>query len=230
MAGEIKRLDADVVLLQEVPWTRGTGNVAVRLAKQLDYNYLYYRANGNKNLIFFEEGEAILSRFPLNDVVFTELLPQAGFFESRVTLGAKAVTPLGGVNFFVAHLTDKDPKVNKGQAKALRSFVEAHSTGLTVVAGDFNALEDSPQLMDLSGDWIDTYRVAHPGDQGLTCCIDDLKAGPSETLEERIDYIFLVHSNGRLISAQHAFFHPFEVGDGWQWASDHTGLMVEIEP
>ena len=224
-------MDADVVLLQEVPWTRGMGNVAQKLAEQLGYNYLYYRANGNKHLIFFEEGEAILSRFPLINVIFTELQPRAGFFESRVTLGATAVTPVGEVTFFVAHLTDKDPTVGNGQAQALRSFVEAHTKGLAVVAGDFNAQEDSPQIMELAGVWTDTYRIMHPADAGLTCCIDNLYAGPTEPLEKRIDYVFLVHPNGKLINAEHAFYHPFHlVEGGWQWVSDHTGLMIELEP
>ena len=230
IATEIRRLDADVVLLQEVPWTIGTGNAAEVVAQKLGYNYLYYRANGNKNLIFFEEGEAIMSRFPLKEAIFTELQPRAGLFESRVTLGAKAVTPWGEVTFYVAYLTDKAPKVNAGQADDLSSFVEAHTSGLAVVAGDFNAREDTPQIKQLASVWTDTYRVAHPNDKGLTCCIDDLTANPGEPLEERIDYIFLVHESGKIISVEHVFDHPFKVGDGWQWASDHIGLMVEIQP
>ena len=230
IATEIRRLDADVVLLQEVPWTIGTGNAAEVVAQKLGYNYLYYRANGNKNLIFFEEGEAILSRFPFRETEFTELQPRAGLFESRVALGAMAITPWGEVTFYVAHLTDKDPKVNAGQAEDLRSFVEAHTSGFAVVAGDFNAREDSPQIKQLASVWTDTYRAAHPNDKGLTCCIDDLTANPGEPLEERIDYIFLVHVSGKIISVEHVFDHPFKVGDGWQWSSDHTGLMLEIQP
>jgi endonuclease/exonuclease/phosphatase family metal-dependent hydrolase len=159
IAAEVRRLDADVVLLQEVPWTTTTGNAAKSLAQQLGYNYLYYRANGNRWLIFFEEGEAILSRFPLKDPSFTALQPSAGFFESRVTLSATATTPWGDVTFFVAHLTDKDPQVARGQAESLRSFVEAHTHGLAVVAGDFNSREDSPQITSLAASWTDAYRA-----------------------------------------------------------------------
>jgi endonuclease/exonuclease/phosphatase family metal-dependent hydrolase len=235
IAAEIRRLDADVVLLQEVPWTRATGNGAQSLARQLGYNYLYYRAEGNRWLIFFETGQAILSRFPLKDTVFSVLPPQAGFFESRVALGATAATPWGDVAFFVAHLTDKgnDPQVNRGQAESLRGFVEAHTSGLAVVGGDFNAREDSPQIVALAARWTDAYRAVHPGDAGLTCCIDNLTAAPGEPLEERIDYIFVVNQtvkSGQIASARHVFDHPFPAGSGWQWASDHTGLLVEIEP
>lgn len=233
IAGEIQRLDVDVVLLQETPWFSVRGNGAKYLAGKLGYNYLYYRANGSRYLIFFEEGESILSRFPLEDPIYTVLQPKAGFFESRVALGATAATPQGRMTFFVTHLTDKDLQVNRGQAESLRSFVEAHSRGLTVVAGDFNALEDSPQIVELASHWTDAYRMIHPDDPGLTCCIEDLTAGPGEPLEKRIDYIFLINmtgESGKTTSAQHVFYRPFPVSGGWQWASDHTGLMVEIGP
>jgi endonuclease/exonuclease/phosphatase family metal-dependent hydrolase len=235
ITAEIRRLDADVVLLQEVPWTRTTGNGAQLLAQQLGYNYLYYRAEGNRRLINFETGQAILSRFPLKEVVFSVLPPQAGFFESRVALGATAVTPWGDVTLFSAHLTNKDsdPQINRGQAESLKSFVDAHTSGLSVVGGDFNAQEGEPQMLDLAAGWTDAYRAVHPNDAGLTCCIDDLTAASGEPLEERIDYIFLVNKTGRsgqIVSAQHAFYQPFEVSSGWQWATDHTGLLVELDP
>ncbi|MGW8225633.1 MAG: endonuclease/exonuclease/phosphatase family protein [Anaerolineales bacterium] len=233
IASEIHRLDADVVLLQETPWTRMRGNAAEYLARKLGYNYLYFRANGNHRLIFFEEGEAILSRFRLEDPHFTVLPPRAGLLENRITLGANALTPMGDVTFFVTHLTDKDPQDNFNQVESLRDFVEGNVKGLTVIAGDFNAQEDTQQITELAGNWTDAYRNAHPNDPGLTCCIDDLASGPGEPLEKRIDYIFLVsgkEKNEGIISVQQVFDRPFPAGNGWQWASDHTGLLVELEP
>jgi endonuclease/exonuclease/phosphatase family metal-dependent hydrolase len=227
---ETKRLDADVVLLQEVPWTTRTGSVAQILGKELGYNYLFYRASGNRHLIFFEEGEAILSRFPLKDVVHTELMPPADLFQNRVVLGATAVTPWGEVRLFDTHLTHTNPQVNEKQVESLRRYVEANSRGFGIVSGDFNAKADSAQIQQLDRVWIDTYKVAHPGDPGLTCCVDDLTAAPGEPLQMRIDYIFLLSPGWKLVSAVHAFYSPFKVGEGWQWASDHTGLVVEVEP
>ena len=40
------------------------GSMAERLGKALHMNYVYARANGSRRLIGFEEGSAILSRFP----------------------------------------------------------------------------------------------------------------------------------------------------------------------
>ncbi|HEX9092074.1 MAG TPA: endonuclease/exonuclease/phosphatase family protein [Anaerolineales bacterium] len=230
IAAELQRLDADIVLLQETPWTVRIGYGAEYLAKQLGYNYLYYRANGNHALIFFEEGEAILSRFPLKAPILIELKPCVGWFESRVSFGATALMLWGEVTSFVTHLTDKNPVVRVGQAESLRQFVEMHKGAITLVAGDFNSDEASPAISELARRWSDTYRMRHPTEAGLTCCIDNLTRGPDEPLEKRIDYIFMLPGSGKLVDSKRVFDQPFPVPGGWQWASDHTGLMVEIEP
>jgi endonuclease/exonuclease/phosphatase family metal-dependent hydrolase len=229
IAAEIRRLDADVVLLQEVPWTLRTGNGAAVLARRLGYNHLYYRAEGNKYLIFFETGQAILSRFPLKDPHFTDLAPQVNLFESRVALSATALTPWGEATFVDTHLTNLAAQKNLGQAGSLLAFVKALPAGLKLVAGDFNAREDSPQIRLLPAAWIDAFRELHPDEPGLTCCIDDLNAGPEEPLEERIDYQFLAGTGGRIVRAELVFNQPADLGGAWQWSSDHIGLLVELE-
>jgi endonuclease/exonuclease/phosphatase family metal-dependent hydrolase len=227
----IQALDADVVLLEEVPWTARTGLVAKSLAGRLGYNYVYFRASGNKALIFFEEGEAILSRFPLGDARTARLAPRVDLFEQRVALSAVASTPWGDQTLVVAHLTDKAPQKNFGQAQSLLAFVEELPGALKVVAGDFNATETSLQIRLLSSVWTDTYRQLNPDDAGLTCCVDDLAAGPSEPLEKRIDYLFLAGRDGlQPVSARRVFAQPASVPTGWQWASDHIGLLVELGP
>jgi endonuclease/exonuclease/phosphatase family metal-dependent hydrolase len=228
IAAEIRRQDADIVCLQEVPWTLRLGSAAGYLAGRTGLNYLYLRANGNRWAILFEEGEAILSRFPLRDPAVVELRPAPGLFEHRVALHATAVTPWGDLRVFATHLTTGDPGLNQGQAAALQSFVAATGSGPAVVAGDFNAAEDSPQIQALADVWIDTYRAANPGGPGLTCCIDDL-AAQSADLTERIDYLFLVpDGQARVASSQKVLDKPVWVGDGWQWASDHVGLLTTI--
>jgi len=232
IADEIRRRDADIVCLQEVPWTRQLGSGAEYLSQRAGLNYLYLRANGNRWTILFEEGVAILSRYPLKDPTFVELEPQAGFFEHRVVLHATATTPSGDVGVFVTHLTNGDPDANLNQAASLMGFVGALGSGLSIVAGDFNAKEDSPQIKILTHQWVDTHRVANPNDEGLTCCIDNLAGGPTEPLEERIDYVFLVpqaRQGVKVHSAQRVLDQPFQVSGGWQWASDHVGLLTAIE-
>jgi endonuclease/exonuclease/phosphatase family metal-dependent hydrolase len=231
VAAEIRRQDADIVCLQEVPWTLHLGSGVEYLASRTGMNYLYLRANGNRWTIFFEEGEAILSRYPLHDLAFTELEPRASFFEHRVVLHATAATPWGDLRVFATHLTTGDLALNQGQAGSLQAFVVSTGGGPAIVAGDFNAREDSPQIQALANAWLDTYRVANPGDPGLTCCIDDL-AAQNEPLEERIDYLFLVPGSGeeeQVVSSQRVLDQPVLGADGWLWASDHVGLLSTIQ-
>ncbi len=231
IAAEIRRQDADIVCLQEVPWTPRVGNGARYLAERTGMNYLFLRANGNRRAILFEEGSAILSRYTLQGSSFTELQPRAGFFEHRIVLHATVATPWGDARVFVTHLTNGESEINRRQATSLLDFVRSTGSGLAIVAGDFNAREDSPQIQTLSREWVDTYRAAHPDDEGLTCCIDTLTQGPTEPLEERIDYIFLASPPGqdvKVLNAQRVLDQPLPVRDGWLWASDHVGLLAII--
>ena len=235
IAQEIRSQDADIVCLQEVPWTRQLGSGAAYLAQRTGLNHLYLRANGNRWTILFEEGEAILSRFPLDDVTITELQPRPGFFEHRVVLGATASTLWGDVRVFVTHLANDNPEVNRAQTESLMAFVGESGEGPAIVAGDFNATEDSPQIHAITAEWVDAYRAANPADEGLTCCIDNLSSGPGEPLEERIDYVFLVPDAeyvARVVSSQRVLDEPFESAGRWQWASDHVGLLtvIRVEP
>ncbi len=229
IAAEIRRLDPDIVCLQEVPWH--WGSAARALAQSTGLNYLYLRANGNRWAILFEEGEAILSRYPLRDATVTILQASAGPFEHRVALQATAVTPWGDLRVVSTHLTHGDPAVNEAQAASLIAFVAAGDTSApVVVAGDFNAREDSPQIQALrAAGWIDTYRAAHPDDPGHTCCTGDL-TDPYQALDKRIDYIFLVPGDGslRVADSRVILNLPASSGDGWLWASDHAGLLTTL--
>jgi len=224
---EIRRADPDIVCLQEVPWRPGLGTAADYLAERLGLNHVYVRANGNRWAILFEEGEAILSRYPLRDAAFVELTPRAGFFEHRVALRAVAQSPWGDVAIVVTHLTNGDPYVNVGQTNSLKAFVEqAQAIGPAIIAGDFNATETSRQIGEVQ--WLDTYRAANPDDQGFTCCVDDLRAGPEQTLDQRIDYLFFAPVPGQagsVIDSRRAFAEPQRAGGMWLWPSDHVGLL-----
>ena len=228
----IKQLDADIVLLQEVPRGLRSGNVPVQLAEGLSMNYLYYRANGNRSAILFEEGELILSRLPLRNGGFYELRPAAGAFEHRTVLHAEVDSPGGSLKVFVTHLTSGDPVINRQQTESLLDYVKTSSNLPKIIAGDFNASESSPQIMTLAQEWVDAYRLFNPDDQGFTCCLDDLKSEPAEPFEKRIDYIFLAGSEQAeltLLDAQRVFDQPERTSNGWQWASDHAGVMVTIQ-
>ncbi len=235
LSQEIGRLNADIVLLQEVPWTNEHGQTAQLLAAQNDLNAVYLRANGNRAQIGFEEGVAILSRYPMQNLNFTELEPSAGFFENRVALHATAVTPLGNIDLFVTHLTDGDAAVNAAQTESLLAFVRRTAAFPAIVAGDFNAVEDSPQILLLTGEWQDSFRLAHPDDPGKSCCLPDLAHASAQDFHRRVDYLFTVPGASQIIQTlaiQQIFNEPLATANGRLWVSDHAGLLatITIEP
>ena len=227
----ITLLDPDIVLLQEVPRTGAVGNAAAALAERLGMNYVYYRANGNYKTIFFEEGEAVLSRFPLSNTAYKILEPNAGFFENRVVLKTTVETPEGEIDVYVTHLTNKDPDLNEMQAAALFEFVEKSETGIKIIGGDFNAQETSPQIMVLSQDWVDVYRTHRPDEPGYTCCFNRTGTVDLDELQKRIDYIFIDsdgQQNYEVIDTAVIPDHLMLNSNAGNWVSDHAGLILTL--
>ncbi len=226
---EIRRRQADVVLLEEVPWTADTGSVVSELARRTDMEHVFRRANGNRRAILFEEGDAILSRFPMRDLATTELPRGNHFFQHRIALEATLDTPWGPIRAVVTHLSGDSAAVSATQIEALRDF--AGSPGYPgIVGGDFNASEDSPALVALAQQWTDVLRAANPPDTGGTCCVDNLTAPPSAELHERIDYLWITDAeSSRIVEASRILVQPQRVGEGWLRASDHAGLFAVID-
>ena len=231
IAAEIRRLDADIVLLQEVPWTWRVRSAAAYLGRATGLNYGFVRANGNRWALLFEEGEAILSRFPLREVKFTELRPAEAPFQHRVALSARVDTAIGPLRVVSAHLANQNPTVNQEQAASLARFVAAQA-GPTIIGGDFNAAADSVTIRAMQPAWVDSFAAVRPDDPGLTCCVDDLTAPPDARLEERIDYLFLSPgpaSAWRVRASQRLFTAPQLTPAGRIWASDHIGLWLVLD-
>lgn len=232
LAEQLDLLSPDIVTLQEVPWTSSTGSTVRYLAEKTGMNYVYLPANGNRQLIFFTEGEAILSKYPLKEIEYVELLPRAGFFEHRVALKATVVFPFRDLHVVSTHLTNGERIVNQAQARELAEFASAFKYGAVVVAGDFNAAEDTPEISDMEDGWIDTYRYTHPARSGFTCCLEPSTGSQKNSKpDKRIDYIFLSPAGERNIfitDSQLVFDHPFW-NDGQQlWISDHLGILTTI--
>jgi endonuclease/exonuclease/phosphatase family metal-dependent hydrolase len=222
IADEIERSDADVICLQEVPTVVGLVNGAEWLAERTQRNHVFFRANGNRNTIGFEEGAAILTRFPIIHAAGTELVPRAPIFEHRIVLHARVAAPGGAIDVFSTHLAI-DAERNRGQTRDLVRVVEENAIGAVIVAGDFNAEETSPQIADLAALWTDTFRALQPESPGATCCSGVLRGAP-----RRIDYVFagpgLVPLSSRVILEA-----AIETPAGALHASDHSGLFVELE-
>jgi endonuclease/exonuclease/phosphatase family metal-dependent hydrolase len=228
VVAEVRRLDADVVLLQEVPWTVGTGAVVDELARRTGMNHVFRRANGNRRAILFEEGEAILSRFPMRGVASTELPRGTDVFEHRIALAATLDTPWGPLGAVSTHLSGDSPRVSAAQVGALRRFVGDPGHPV-IIGGDFNSRGDGPPLVALARVWTDVLGRANPPDRGPTCCVDDLAAPPGPGLGQRYDYLWLAGAAAPTVAARRILVQPLGVRGGWLRVSDHAGLFAAID-
>ena len=96
-------VDADILLLQEVARTP-TLKADLWLAERLGLAMASARANGDVEAIGFEEGPAILSRFPLGDVHLRQLSHGHNPLARRVALAAHVETPFGRLLVVSVHL------------------------------------------------------------------------------------------------------------------------------
>lgn len=182
-----EEIDADIVLLQEVSRTPAF-KADEWLVERLGMSSLYSRANGSA-AIGFEEGLAVLSRFPLSEPRLTHLRPSMKPFVRRLALGARASTPDGQLWVFSVHLGIQN-RQNMAQQDGLRRVISAlPSDQPALLGGDFNAHESSRQMLENQRVWVDTFRHLHPDTDGTTHAIRMPWGGGLR--QRRLDYIFL---------------------------------------
>ncbi len=131
----------DILLVQEVANTHDLHS-GEWLANRLGMAYIYSRANGHA-AIGFEEGLAVLSRFPLRSPQIRQLSSSRNPFVRRLAVGATVDTPCGELSAFSVHL-GLIPRDNAEQHAQLRKLVNGNASGVpVVVGGDFNAAESN---------------------------------------------------------------------------------------
>jgi endonuclease/exonuclease/phosphatase family metal-dependent hydrolase len=238
LVGELRALAPDVIALQEASIGSRRGHVAARVAAALGYHYVHapaaMRPLGSERLrravgsmLDFREGPAIVSRFPIARWAADELPRCERPFDVRVLVFAEVTTPAGPLAVFSAH-TAGDPchtravaELQRGRRRALPSEV----------MGDFNAVESDPAIQVLTDQnaFLDAFRLANPTAPGFTDG-QELDA-PRATVEERIDYVFLVPglaAPGRVVSSRVVLDRPRHRDGGVLWASDHYGVLADL--
>ena len=238
-ADELRRLSPDIVALQESSVSRRRGNVAARLAAELGYEYAHATATRRVFgiglldrfavwIMNFEEGPAILSRFPIRGHATYDLPRCAKFFDPRVALRADVETPAGTVAIVSTH-TSHDACQTRRVAEVAR---EARTTLPALVMGDFNHVETSEAIQALVRDdgFVDVFRAANAGDPGAT--VWQRVYAPSSTASRRVDFMFVVPGTqytAHVRSSRVVINAPRHLPDGRTvWPSDHYGVFAEM--
>ena len=216
--------DADIVLLQEVARTNNL-KVDEWLAERLGMGYAYVRANGHESEIGFEEGLAVLSRFPLERPYWQQLGESAFQMSRRMALGADVKTPCGNLRVFSVHL-GLSSKANRNQLNLLRDWVgETAHEHTALIGGDFNTHENRSHMRGLQQAWLDIFRFKNPDGDGTT---HELRwPGGRPLRQHRLDYLFMQDGGVRwnVLDAHHI---DAQVGKGSH--SDHRAVLARVMP
>jgi endonuclease/exonuclease/phosphatase family metal-dependent hydrolase len=216
----VESRQVDVLLLQEVARTPHL-RVDEWLAERLDMAFVYSRANGHEDAIGFEEGLGVFSRFPLSTPHLRQLSPGGDSFVRRMALGATLATPCGEVLAVSAHLSLRR-KRNAAQVAHLREWVESLADSrLAVVGGDFNASEESEQITQTQGVWVDAFRHLHPDAEDATHVVRWPWGGILR--QSRLDYVFFHPGRGdwKVMEASH-------LSAASQPHSDHRAVFARL--
>jgi endonuclease/exonuclease/phosphatase family metal-dependent hydrolase len=238
VTAELERLRPDVVALQEasIGWRRG--NVAARLARRLDMQYVHEPATERvfgvrvfgwlaTRLIGFREGPAILSRFPIVASEAIDLPRCRKRYDPRVVLSATLRTPGGDMLVYSTHASRDDCQIAR-----IAEIVQDRRNGLpALVMGDLNAGDTTEPVerMRASG-FVDAFRSANPTALGATVW-QPIEA-PRSMVSRRVDYIFALpgHEVGvRVPESRVVLDTPVRQPDGATlWPSDHHGVLATI--
>jgi len=229
VADVINSIQPDFVTLQEAGQSPMLQNRAQVLAGMTGYRWAWQRASGTPTV--FEEGPAILSKWPL-EWSAGQMLPHDQFFglAGRAVVGVRAQTPYGPIQVFSTHLTTQsDPTIVNDQAEAAYRFMTDQPTDMPeFLGGDMNSNPDETAMRFLRGEVSlngvtstlhDAWMSAEPSLPGLT--------DPSNSPRHRIDYLYFAPGQARVASAadcQLMFTQPV----GGVYASDHLGVLCHF--
>ena len=223
IVNEIIKRDADVVFLQEVA-QYANRDVVFGDIKESNYGYELHQLLNQKGYFYeymftpikfsfnkYDEGLALLSKYPLMNVSFKYISKSKdyGNWRSRKYLKATIKPFEGYIDLFTTHL-GWDSRV-ESYMKQCKNMVKDISNPHTIIGGDFNVPVGS-EYYDKTVDFglIDLYGKN-----------EERKFDPTfEDQRARIDYIFGTQ-NYSVLEQEIIFKNPM--------VSDHYGIYMKIE-
>lgn len=210
-ASVIRQMAAHVVCLQEVDRHFGGRSdhldQALELSRALDMQVVFGASltRSTRDGRAREYGNAVLSHLP---ILTHDLYPLPSGEGHEPRSAQRVLIELDGGALWVVntHLSHESAEDRTAQARAMRELVEVE-IGAAVIAGDFNADNDAPELAALD-DLRDAWTECGQGD-GAT--------HPAHRPNKRLDHVLC--SAGVIASASHVVSSD---------ASDHLPLVVDL--
>ncbi len=199
-------------------------NYALNVIKKLSdtgcryfWTWLKIKKSYNK----FEEGLAVLSKYPIEELNIALLSNTADFnnWKKRMTLGVKAFNTW----FYNVHMGwfEDDEEPFTFQWKRLEFAIKDKEN--VFLMGDFNCdakVKGEGYSLVLNSGFYDLYMLADKKDDGIT--VRGKIDGWEETDRRRIDYVF---SKRKIkVKSSYVVFN----GEDFPVVSDHFGVLTEI--
>lgn len=234
---ELRRVDADLICLQEV-WGAGGTSAADVIGDALGYERIYVGLLEMEPGVGF--GNAVLSRWPIAGSDHRPLPAHGAPTELRNVVRADIDGPRGRLQVFSTHLNWRfdHSAVRQAQVETIAGFVQDSRPRAypPIVCGDFNAVPSSDEIRTLTGErpvahdllLVDAWRHVHPTDPGFTWDNDNPFVASQLEQTRRIDYVFAgwfkARGAGVPVSAELIGTEP----DDGMHPSDHYGVVAEL--
>ncbi|WP_373044786.1 endonuclease/exonuclease/phosphatase family protein [Vulgatibacter sp.] len=234
----LRRLDPDVVLLQEASIRYGSGvdneprvyNQARAVGDGIGHHFCAFAPYGNpiETMSPQQGGLATVSRLPIVSVR-SRRLPSGHRHDGRVALLCSVQTSFGEIELVNTHLSWR-PEETETRLVQLGLVLEEvapapwrDGTPRAVLAGDLNAEEGEAAIALARQRLRDAWRTLHPAGPGTTWATwNGLNRHP-EMGDRRLDYVFCppeVEVRRCEVVLDEADPH---------WPSDHFGVLAELE-
>ena len=221
---QIRELDPDIIGLQEVIQRANLDNQAQQMADSLGYYYYFDSVDGEERDQRF--GNAILSRYPIEETNFRALVPLNAY---RKAVHAKIRVDDHIVDVYNTHLHNPGDatQTRTDQINDMHDFIDETSTSdLVFVLGDFNANPDWDEMDVMYTQFTDVYPIFHENHLDPEHSTLNYHLGHSQ---RRIDYIFFNKESESFLTPLSAEIVLNVPNENDIYPSDHFGVSAEFE-
>ena len=217
---ELRRLDPDVIGLQEVIQRDTLPNQAATIARALGYDFHFTSVDPEDRPQRY--GNAILTKHTIVGRHWKPLLPLNDYrtvAHARIAIGSREV------DVYDTHLhhTAEGGAIRREQIEDLLGFIRStRGTGPVIVMGDFNAAPEAQEMQLMDAEYADAYASVHPDAAARARTTLNPELGHTA---RRIDHIYFERGRFEPVSAEIILDHRDAAG---VWASDHFGVIARL--
>ncbi|HEY0335388.1 MAG TPA: endonuclease/exonuclease/phosphatase family protein, partial [Stenotrophomonas sp.] len=218
----LRQWQPDAIALEEVIQREGLQNQAQWLADQLGYQWYFVSTDAAGSPLRY--GNALLTRRP---VIAADTVRLEPLDDSRTAARLRLDIDGRALNLYVSHLhwrqTTAGSWMRRQQLGDLLRYIQSSADGApSLIAGDFNASAQSPELAALSADYGDAYRALRPGRDGP----GDSTLDPADAAPLRIDHVFFQRDRFQVVDSHRLFEQRDREGVR---ASDHYAMLATLQ-